>query len=110
MGGGQNYGPFLGPYYNTALNYLGYPKRDHDFDNHLCALPEAKKLKLGLYPQQETTQRIHSLHTEPNRPDDNIPIVDLYRKSPYPEKGLLLGWLLSAKGSNHAWRNRCAGL
>ena len=23
----------LGPYYNTALIYLGYPKRDHNFDN-----------------------------------------------------------------------------
>ena len=34
MGGGQNYGPFLGypkyevPYYNKD------PKRDHNFDNH----------------------------------------------------------------------------
>ena len=28
MGGCQNYGPFLGPY------YLGYPKRDPNFDNH----------------------------------------------------------------------------
>ena len=32
--GCQNYGAFLGPYYNTAPNYLGYPKRDHNFDNH----------------------------------------------------------------------------
>ena len=32
----QNYGPFLGPYYNTGPNTrpnLGYPKRDHNFDN-----------------------------------------------------------------------------
>ena len=28
----QNYGPFLGPYYNTGPN-LGDPKRDHNFDN-----------------------------------------------------------------------------
>ena len=28
MGGCQNYGPFLGPYYNRD------PKRDHYFDNH----------------------------------------------------------------------------
>ena len=34
MGGCQNYGPFLGPYYNTAPNVFGYPKRDHNFDNY----------------------------------------------------------------------------
>ena len=33
MGNCQNYGPFLGPYSNTGPN-LGYPKRDHNFDNH----------------------------------------------------------------------------
>ena len=36
MGGCQNYGPFLGPYYNTGPNTgpsLGDPKRDHNFDN-----------------------------------------------------------------------------
>ena len=27
MGGCQNYGPFLGPYYNTAPNIWGTPKR-----------------------------------------------------------------------------------
>ena len=32
MGDCQNYGPFLGPYYNTGPN-LGDPKRDHNFDN-----------------------------------------------------------------------------
>ena len=32
MGDCQNYGPFLGPYYNTGPN-LGDPKRDHYFDN-----------------------------------------------------------------------------
>ena len=32
MGGCQNYGPFLGPYFNTGPN-LGDPKRDHNFDN-----------------------------------------------------------------------------
>ena len=36
VGGCQNYGPFLGPYYNTAPNIFGYPKRDHSFDNHPC--------------------------------------------------------------------------
>ena len=34
MGGCQKSGPFLGPYYITAPNILGYPKRDHNFDNH----------------------------------------------------------------------------
>ena len=34
MGGCQNYGPFLGPYYNTAPIILGTPKRDHNFDNY----------------------------------------------------------------------------
>ena len=35
MGGCQNYGPFLGPHYNTApTSYLGHRKRDHNFDNH----------------------------------------------------------------------------
>ena len=36
MGGCQNYGPFLDPYYNTAhygTQYLGCPKRDHNFDD-----------------------------------------------------------------------------
>ena len=32
LGDGQNYGPFLGPFYNTGPN-LGDPKRDHNFDN-----------------------------------------------------------------------------
>ena len=37
MGDCQNYGTFLGPYYNTGPNTgpnLGDPKRDHNFDNH----------------------------------------------------------------------------
>ena len=34
MGGCQNYGPLFDPYYGTAPNILGYPKRDHNFDNH----------------------------------------------------------------------------
>ena len=32
MGDCQNYGPFLGPYYNTGP-ILGDPERDHNFDN-----------------------------------------------------------------------------
>ena len=34
MGGCQNYGPFLDPYYNTAPNIEGTQKSDHNFDNH----------------------------------------------------------------------------
>ena len=36
IGDCQNYGPFLGSYYNTGPNTgpnLGDPKRDHSFDN-----------------------------------------------------------------------------
>ena len=36
MGDCQNYGLFLGPYYNTGPNKgpnLGDPKMDHNFDN-----------------------------------------------------------------------------
>ena len=36
MGDCQNYGPSLGPYYNTGPNTgpsLGDPKRNHNFDN-----------------------------------------------------------------------------
>ena len=36
MGDCQNYGPLLGPYYNTGPNTgpdLGDPKRDHNFDS-----------------------------------------------------------------------------
>ena len=36
LGDCQNYGPFLGPYYNTLPNTgpnLGDPKRDYNFDN-----------------------------------------------------------------------------
>ena len=32
MGGCQNYGPFLGPYYDTGPN-LRDPKKDHNVDN-----------------------------------------------------------------------------
>ena len=37
VGGCQNYGPFLGPDYNTGPN-LGDPKRDHNFDNRPCGV------------------------------------------------------------------------
>ena len=34
MGGCQNYGSFLDPYYNTAPNISGTPKKGPNFDNH----------------------------------------------------------------------------
>ena len=43
LGDCQNYGPFLGPYYNTGPNTglnLGDPKRDHIFDNPPSSLLE----------------------------------------------------------------------
>ena len=45
MGDCQNYGPFLGPYYNTGPNTrpnLGDPKRDHNFDNPPYSLKSLK--------------------------------------------------------------------
>ena len=36
VGGCQNYGPFLDPYYNTALNIWGTQKGTINFDNHPC--------------------------------------------------------------------------
>ena len=34
MGGCQNYGPLLGPYYKYGTYYLGYPKRGLHFDSY----------------------------------------------------------------------------
>ena len=46
MGNCQNYGHFLGPYYNTGPNTgpnLGDPKRDHNFDNPPYDVPKVKE-------------------------------------------------------------------
>ena len=43
MGGCQNYGPFLGPYYNT------YPERDLNFDNYPFELMSSKQPGSGPY-------------------------------------------------------------
>ena len=37
VGGCQNYGPFLGPWYNTVLVFAD-AKGDHNFDNHPCRM------------------------------------------------------------------------
>ena len=42
LGGCQNYGPFLGHYYNTAPFFLGYPKRDPKFENYPFGGTEAR--------------------------------------------------------------------
>ena len=50
MGDCQNYGPFLGPYYNAGPNTgpnLGYPKRDHNFDNHPYKVDDLRFQSLG---------------------------------------------------------------
>ena len=47
VGDSQNYGSFLGPYYNTGPNTgpnLGDPKRDHNFDNPLCRVSTVQVL------------------------------------------------------------------
>ena len=46
MGDCQDYGPFLGPYYNTGPN-LGDPRRDHYFDNPPCPKLLATRKHLG---------------------------------------------------------------
>ena len=43
MSGCQDYGPFLDPYYNTAPNNLGYPEKDHNFDNYPCGIYEGHR-------------------------------------------------------------------
>ena len=44
LGGCQNFGPFLGPHYN-----LGYPKRDHNFDNHpFCSQSKDSAMSLAM--------------------------------------------------------------
>ena len=35
VGGCQNCGPFLGTLYIRCRSIIGYPKKDHNFDNHL---------------------------------------------------------------------------
>ena len=47
VGGCQNCGPLLGPYYSTAPINLGYPKRDPNFDNHPCRVSGVQRLGFG---------------------------------------------------------------
>ena len=50
VGDCQNYGPLLGPYYNTGPNTgpnLGDPKRDHDFDSPPCCVKEDRVQGFG---------------------------------------------------------------
>ena len=53
MGDCQNYGPFLGPHYNTGPNTgpnLEDSKRDHDLDNPPCVLQRALCCLLRVLP------------------------------------------------------------
>ena len=61
LGGCQNYGPFLGPYYNELTYYLGYPKRDHNFDNHpfVSGTDQKHGHKCGLAKETSYYQRNH---------------------------------------------------
>ena len=56
MSGCQNYGPFLGPQYSTAPNILGYPKRDHNFDNHPYEHARQPVYYLSPAPQQAASR------------------------------------------------------
>ena len=49
MGDCQNYGPFLGPYYNTGPN-LGDPKRDDNFHNPPNTIRECNPIVGGSLP------------------------------------------------------------
>ena len=54
MGDCQNYGPLLGPYYNTGPNTgpnLGDPKRDHNFDNPPYMYIQKQSRYFGNLPQ-----------------------------------------------------------
>ena len=61
MEGCQNYGPFLGPYYNTVPIILGYPKGNPNFDNHPCKAPKLDLLSVaGLWAALPATGQCHS--------------------------------------------------
>ena len=54
LGGCQYSAPCLGPYYITA-QCLGYPKRDHNFDNHPHGLfPQGSPMKFLVYSLPDT--------------------------------------------------------
>ena len=69
MGSCQNYGPVLGPYYNTAPTKLGYPKRDPNFDNY----PGEKCCFAVWGPGQGFGLRVHT-RIEAN-PESPIPLI-----------------------------------
>ena len=48
MGGCQNYGPFLGTLNIRCRIIIGYPKRDHNFDNHPYRVPKKYMLFLNI--------------------------------------------------------------
>ena len=69
MGNCQNYGPFLGPYYNTGPN-LGDPKRDHNFDNppHNPADPQMLQVLCAAGMEMEASQPSRISDKHPRNP------------------------------------------
>ena len=60
LGDCQNYGPFLGPYYNTGPSTgpkLGDPKRDHNFDNPPFISRELPRRPLNFSPFKDFGRR-----------------------------------------------------
>ena len=59
MGGSQNYGPLLDPYYNTAPIFLGYPKKDPNFDNHPYHRNVPTSLRIGVLRLRDGKLGLH---------------------------------------------------
>ena len=81
VGGCQNYGPCLGPYYNTAPIILGYPKRDHNFDNYVSGH--------------------RSITPSPNLRGLRLQGVGLQRTAPIPEPQLPIQWLVRIQAKSN---------
>ena len=88
MGDCQNYGPLLGPYYNTGPNTgpnLGDLKRNHNFDN-----PPYRSLLANLQCKSAKQYRIHTRvgHKKYKRPSsylevDGIFSLDVFKHTSY---------------------------
>ena len=91
MGDCQNYGPFLGPYYNTGPNMgpnFGNPKRDHNFDN-----PPSIKVPTVPKPESRVSQ-----HRDPSL-SVSLDTWQLMRRIPPPSNRLYgLGFHRNIRG------------
>ena len=79
LGDCQNYGPFLGPYYNTGPN-LGDPKRDHNFDSP----------PFGFSSHSSSKPSSHSPETQICRPRADLQVI---RAEEGYLRGNLTGWV-----------------